>query len=264
MDEYMFTQDERQLSSGYRELISVFHAFNTYEKFFISKKGSIIIWMTDSSCLVSFLEKGSRVLAIQKLVIQIKLKEFLFGIKIKAKWISRETPLLKLADLGSKLHSDTDQFGLSNNDFLFVQRFYKHKFTIDGFSSSISRRTYKFISECPQAGSLEVDFFSHCMLSNEHYYIHPPPRLLVRLINKLILYPNVRGCIVLPLWRSHSFWNSIIKVDKFAWFVEDFMIFSPFYESFSNKTAFQGYKNFKTLVIKFNTSVRNCIKFTEF
>ena len=264
MAEYLFSQSEQQLSSGFRELLSVDKAFDYYSEYFASKKGCIIIWITDSACLCSFLEKGSRILEIQKIVIKIKLKEFEYGIKLRPKWVSRETPLLRLADLGSKLDQCSDQYGVSSADFLKIQSFMKKSFTIDGFASSVSRRTYKYISPCPQYDSMDTDFFSHRMLGDQVYYLHPPPKVLIRLVNKIVCYKNVRGCIVMPLWRSHSFWNYVIKANKFAWFVKDFMIFSPFYESFSPKTMFQGFKKFKTLVIHFDTSSKNELIFPDF
>lgn len=235
-----------------------------YSEYFASRKNSVILWITDSACLCSFLEKGSRILEIQKIVIRIKIQEFSYGIKLKPKWVSRETPLLRLADLGSKLHLCSDQYGVSSVDFLKIQAFMKKPFTIDGFASSVSRRTFKYIAPCPQYDSMDTDFFSHRMLGDQVYYLHPPPKLLVRLINKITCYRNVQGCLVMPLWRSHSFWNHVIKANKFAWFVKDFLIFSPYYESFSPKTMFQGFKKFKTLVILFDTSCRNELTFPDF
>lgn len=70
---YLFSADEQQLSSGARELLAVVHAFNHFQAYFESRRGSVILWVTDSQCCYSFLMKGSRVPYVQRLLIKIKL-----------------------------------------------------------------------------------------------------------------------------------------------------------------------------------------------
>ena len=262
-NEFLFSQSESQLSSGFRELLSVVHAFKVYSSYFKQKRNSLIIWLTDSACLCSFLEKGSRNLEIQKVVLKIKIMEFELGLKIKPKWLSRETGLIRQADLGSKIHLNSDQYGLCDADFNLIQKFAKKKFSIDGFSSSLAKRCLKFICPCPQEGCLDVDFFTHKMLSDEMYFIHPPPKYLIRVVNKILCYANVRGCIILPIWKSHSFWNYFVKIDRLNWFIKDFKVFSPFYVSYTPKTMFQGYKKFRTLAVIFDTATKNNLRFVE-
>ena len=254
VDEYLFDQTQKDLSSGFRELISVSKAFEVYSSYFSSLRGSMIIWLTDSTSLVSFLEKGSRIPAIQQEVIKIKKKEYAFGLKLKAKWISRDDEILRLADAGSKLHLCSDQYGISTEDFIMIQEAAEKKFSIDGFASAVSRKTEKFISACPQLGACDTDFFSCTMDSSEYYYLHPPPKLLFRLVSKISCYKNVRGAILLPVWRSHSFWVAFVQQKYFVWFVKKFIFFSPTYVAYSPNTIFQGKKDFLSLVIFFDTS----------
>ena len=254
VNEYLFSQTEQELSSSFRELLAVKHSFELYPAYFESQRGSLIVWITDSTALCSFLEKGSRISDIQKVCLEIKILEYKYGLKLKPKWISRDENLLKLADKGSKLHLCSDQYGLSNEDFLNVQIFAGKKFNLDGFATAKSSKTLKFISECPQLNCLDVDFFTHTMSSEYFYYLHPPPKLLNRLVSKIKCYCNVKGVIILPVWQSHNFWVSFVKQGIFEDFVKNFMIFSPFYVAHSQNSLFQGRKHFQTLAILFDTS----------
>lgn len=263
-DEYLFTQTEAQLSSSYRELLAVEKSFIMYSEYFKTLAGSLLIWVTDSSCLVSFLEKGSRIPMIQKVVMKIKKLEFQFKLKIKGKWLSRDEELLRMADAGSKLHLCSDQFGISTEDFLNLQVLVGKKFTVDGFGSAVSRKCLKFISACPQQGCLDVDFFNHTMSSSNFYFLHPPPKLLIRLVEKIQCYSSVQGVIILPAWISHGFWSFFVKQGYFEWFVSRFWFISPTYESYSRNTMFQGKKSFKTIALEFDTSSRSRLKCPDF
>ena len=263
-DEYMFTPTEAQLSSSFRELLAVEKSFIMYSEYFKTLSGALLIWVTDSACLVSFLEKGSRVPMIQKTVMRIKKLEFQFKLKIKGKWVSRNEELLRMADAGSKIHLCSDQFGVSTEDFLEIQSLVGRKFTVDGFGSAVSKKCLKFISACPQQGCLDVDFFSHTMSTAEFYFLHPPPKLLVRLAEKIQCYNSVRGIIIMPAWRSHGFWSFFVKQGYFEWFVKRFWVISPTYESYSRNTMFQGKKSFATLVLEFDTAFRNKLKCPSF
>lgn len=261
---YLFKPEEREMSSGARELIAVQQAFSTFDNFLRSQRGSVILWMTDSQVCFSFLTRGSKIPAIQKILLGIKIKEYEYNLKIVPKWVSRNDYYLELADKGSKLDVSTEEYGVEHKDFMNIQETLDFICTVDGFASSKCMRTHKFISLVPQKGALDVDFFTHNLSSVEYYYLHPPVSCIQRTISKLVIYNEVHALVVMPVWPSHYYWNSILNGTCFQWFVEDFMIFRPLYVSFSKKGMFRGYKNFPTLVLKVNTAARNAIPLPDF
>lgn len=264
INEYMFKPEEREMSSGARELLAVREAFNSHNSFFRAQKGSVIIWMTDSQVCHSFLTKGSRVQEIQEILLDIKCLEYEFDIKIYPKWTPREDVHLQLADTGSKMNISKEEYGVSHEDFINIQEVLGMRCTIDGFASSKSRRTYKFISICPQIESMDVDFFMHNMSSAEIYYCHPPVNCIKRVLSKLIQYTNVRILLVVPIWPSYSYWNSLIDTGYFNWFIKDYFIFRPWFVSFSERGMFRGYKPFPMLALNIATAETNQLKLPDF
>jgi hypothetical protein len=258
-DEYFFTPSERTLSSSYRELKAVFLAFSVHKDFFISQKGSVILWITDNQCVFSYLSKGSKVPKIQRLLISIKDAEYEAGVVILPKWVPRTDQNIVIADLGSKLHTSSDEYGIDHFSFLFLQERFHLTFTVDGFASKFNKRTSIFFSLIPQTGSQGVNFFFHNLKINEVYFLHPPTSLLRRLFNKIIMYQDVTCVVVCPVWFSHNFWSFIIQQGFFIPCIKDYVIFDPIYCPFSNFTMFKGKKSFKTIAFLIKTKEFNRI-----
>ena len=253
VSDYLFTPQETELSSGHRELLSIIKAFEHYSNYFSTLKGQIVIWITDSMCLYSFLRIGSRNLVIQKLLIQLKILEFKYSLKIIPKWLPRDSSLITLADCGSKLFKSSNEFGISLNDFNFLQDHFSIKFTIDCFATSKNNKVEKFISPFPQLNCYDIDFFTCSLTSSEYYFIHPPISVLSRVFNKLRLYDDITAVVVLPVWPTYPFWNSIIKGSCFTPFIKDFLLWDPFYIASTPKNFFNGHKPFKTLALLIHT-----------
>jgi hypothetical protein len=237
-DEYLFSPREKEYSSSYRELCAVHLAFHVYEEFFEAQRSSVILWLTDNQCVFSFLTKGSRVPIIQKMCVLIKKAEFKAGVTILPKWVRRDDINLKIADIGSKLCSSSDEYGLSHHDFCTVQERFGLVFTVDCFASKMNRRTETYFSIVPQLESAGMDFFLQNLKSNEIYFIHPPTSVLRKVFNKLVLYQDITCVVILPCWASHSFWSYLIQQGYFQPFVKDFLLFDPLYVPFSKSTMF--------------------------
>jgi hypothetical protein len=264
ISDYLFTPEEADLSSGHRELLCVIKSFEQYSNYFESLRGQLIIWITDSMCLYSFLRIGSRNTVIQKLLIELKLKEFQFGIKIIPKWLPRDSSLISLADCGSKLFKSSNEFGISPQDFSFVQNHFSLKFTVDGFSTSRNNKVDKFISPFPQLNCFDIDFFTHTLSPTEVYYLHPPIALIARTINKLKIYDDITAVLVVPIWTTHPFWPSILEGSFFASFIQDFLIWDPFYIASSTENLFNGHKAFKTVALLIHTGNKFSVPLPEF
>ena len=264
ISDYLFTPQEAELSSGHRELLSIVKAFEHYSNYFATLKGQLVIWITDSMCLYSFLRIGSRNLVIQKLLIQLKILEFQYAIRIIPKWMPRDSSLITLADLGSKLFKSSNEFGISSNDFQFLQSYFSIKFSIDCFATSKNCKVEKFISPFPQLNCFDIDFFTVSLTSSECYYIHPPISLLSRVFNKLKLYEDITAVVVLPLWPTYPFWNCIVKGSYFNSFVKNFLLWDPYYIASTPNNFFNGHKTFKTLALLIHTGKDYAIPLPKF
>ena len=258
-NEYLFTPEEQEFSSSYRELCAVRLAFDEDFEFFESNRNSVILWVTDNKCVVSYLTKGSRIPRIQKMCLLIKKAELRAQVIIIPKWVSRLDPNLVIADIGSKLVSSSDEFGLSHEFYKLIEDKFQISFTVDAFAAYNNRRTDRFFSCIPQREAEGVNFFLQNLKSSEIYYLHPPPSMLRKVFNKIIMYKDITCVVVLPCWASHNFWSFLVCQGFFQSFVKDYLLFDPVYRPFSRTTMFRGKMNFYTLALLIVTGEQNKI-----
>ena len=64
-------QEECGLSSGQRELLTVLRTLQQEPEYFEKLRNQTIIWLTDSTNLVSFLTKGTIKMRIQEQVLEV-------------------------------------------------------------------------------------------------------------------------------------------------------------------------------------------------
>ncbi len=249
VNEYYFTPLEADLSSGYRELLAVYHSFQTHKNFFRNCKGQVIIWVTDSQVLYSWLLKGARIPFVQRLLIQIKVLEFETQIKLNPKWERRSHNLLKLADAGSKLELSASEYGLDHANYEMLKQFFNTQFDIDGFASKLNKRTHHYISLLPDNAAIDINFLYHQIDDTVTYYLHPPISCIRWTLSKLVSAPNVSAVLVLPIWPAASYWPFLLDGEFFAWFISEYVIFRPCYAYFSQNAMFKGYRSFPTLAI---------------
>ena len=76
------SQEERKYSSGQRELLTVLKVLQTEETFFKTLRHETLIWLTDSTNLVSFLTKGSMKMSIQGQILEVFRLLSLYQIRV--------------------------------------------------------------------------------------------------------------------------------------------------------------------------------------
>ena len=212
--------------------------------------------------VTNFLTKGSRVPHIQSILVEIKAFEYLNDFVLIPKWIPRESDLIKLADLGSKMYKSSDEYGLSTHDYLYVKEFFGvTSQVVDAFATHTNKKEQLFISHIPQVNNYDLNFFHHTMKSDLLYYCHPPVKYIIRCIKKIILYPNVRAIVVMPFWISHSFVNFLHQAGFFNSYIKKFLLFNPTYVAYNSSTMFTGQKNFKTLCVLIDTATTNAVEY---
>ena len=220
----LLSAEEVVLSSGHRELL-------TLKKALLSDcipSSSTVVWYTDSANLVSFWEKGS-----PKPLIQLDIVECLLFCKTKdialhVLHLSREDPRIQAADVGSRSF-DKDDWGIDDASFSVIQsRFLPHGFSLDPFASTSNARCHRFFSRYAYPGSSATDAFS-VNWSNECLFVCPPIGKLIAAWKKIAASTNVSGAIILPVWKSATFWP-VFFPDGFhsSWPAQSVEVFDPF------------------------------------
>ncbi len=109
---FAFTPEERQLSSGMRELLAVLKMLQVWNHT-DAVKGALIYWITDSSYVVSFLHKSYLKIHVQQTVFKIAALQQQLHIKIIPVHLLRSGPRIQFADDLSKLR-DLDDWSLDD------------------------------------------------------------------------------------------------------------------------------------------------------
>ena len=258
---FEFDKFEKAQSSGYREILAICKAIQN-GVFKPSKVNTACYWYTDSQNLFYFLKKGSKKDYIQQKVIFIKKFELLANIRFVPVWVPRETNCLVWADLGSKIHKSTDEWGLTAEFYNSVLNYFKVKPSVDAFASELNTKCEKFFSLIPQKSCSGVNFFAQIPSSHEFYWICPPPQIVGHVFNHLIQFENIKGLLFIPCWAKLNCWPIITRGKFFHPIIQKAWYCKP---SFINYTAakniFDGNKSFKSVILKFDTSTINKLRY---
>ncbi|CAC5384810.1 unnamed protein product [Mytilus coruscus] len=198
----MWTYEEKQKSSTYRELKAVLITLISLMKYFHSRLVKIY---TDNQNVVRIITAGSMNAELQVLAIEIFNLCVQNSISIEIEWVPREEN--KIADFYSKIF-DFDDWHISDIHFKYFNSLWG-PFTCDVFADSNNNKVPMFFSPywCPGTGG--VDAFAYDW-SLYNCWIVPPIKLIileggVRLLSK-------------PVNKKEPITHDIIKrvIDKFG------------------------------------------------
>ena len=254
VDEFHFTEREKEFGSGRRELLSISKALEFRQDAF--KNAGPVYWLTDSMNVFYFLKRGSRHYWIQEEVLKIKIAELNLGCEIVPIWQPRTQIHMVLADLGSKIYKSTDEWSIDRASFNKICRNFGVTATVDGFATRENSLLPRFFSKVPQVGTEGVNFFAQTLSDQEVYWLQPPVELITKVI-KFVLQSKagVIAIISFPEWPLSIFWPFVIKGDHFSPFVRAATYNRPTYMSFNDSSnIFRGTKRFRHISIMINTS----------
>ena len=123
---------------------------------------------------------GSRNKKLHKLVVETVLALRRFNILLEPVWISRDSDIIKYADMGSKdFHKDDIEL-----DFETFQEavLWFGKFTVDCFASASNAKCKKFFSRRAAPGSSGVDFFMQSLRKDDNHWVFPPVGVLCQVV----------------------------------------------------------------------------------
>ena len=213
-----WSSDDQCKSSAWRELKGV----ETVLKSSLSHlRGNALKWYSDNKAVIAILEKGSMKIDLQLLALSIFKLCRENGITIDIEWIPRS--LNDKADYISKI-LDFDDWGVSVSFFDYLDKKWG-KHTFDRFADLRNKKVVRFNSKFWTPGSLGVDAFTFDWGSDNNWLV-PPIYLVVRALRHLRVCRGA-GTLVVPYWKSASFWPFIVNGDgSFKYFVKDFQIFN--------------------------------------
>jgi len=159
-----------------------------------------ILWGTDSTNVVSFMEKGSAKPTIQKVVFGIVKKLHETNNVIKVFHLYREDPRIMAVDQESKA-KNTDNWSIDFDTFLdFHQQFH---FSLDLFADRFNRRLKRFVSEYWCQEAVAVDAFT---VSWKNMVWICPPLSLLNKIHHRICNSEAEGVLIFPMWQASSYY----------------------------------------------------------
>jgi hypothetical protein len=155
-------------------------------------------WLTDNQNVEKFLAKGSGILRITKLVLEVLKTSRGLLFDLQPVWVSRENPFLLKAEAISK-GIDTDNQAVTAEDCAHLSSFYG-PFLVNLFATSENAKCGRFYSRSFESGSAGVDAFAKNWES-ECAYAAPPVTLVMRTIRKAALV-DLSGVLIIPLWNK--------------------------------------------------------------
>ncbi len=205
--DFPFTEEEKSLSSGVRELLAVQKAVHLF-RFEKSMMNKLIYWFTDSTNVVSFLEKGSSRRHVQDIVLDIAIQLAELNSWIQPIHLFRSDDRVNKADAVSKF-ADSDDWSMDNLCFQRIKDSFRlkmgHDLVVDMFASKSNARFNNYFSKYFEEGCNGVDAFAQVWQFG--MWMCPPVNDLARVANELEIRRGCSGAIVIPEWPTANFYG---------------------------------------------------------
>jgi hypothetical protein len=234
--EFVFSERERMLSSGHRELLAIKKTVSHWEHLKLMERKRIF-WITDSTNVVAFLEKGSSKSHIQKDIFDLMKSLSVLKSRIVPIHFFREDERIKMADELSKM-ADSDDWSIDEVTFQDLKKEFDLK--TDIFASETNARLRRFFSKFYSADCSGVDAFAQ--IWSRGCFMAPPVSLLSQTADEIAKRKNCEGIIIMPNWPTSMFFGKFFEeelVPKWPFKFEK-QIFPYIYQNQNAKTALLG------------------------
>jgi len=191
-------QQERQQSSGFRELMTVKHTLIDMSERRRAEEGTTVYWLTDSENLVRFLTKGSGKKHVQEEVLLVLKIARQIGIELKPIHLLRSDPRIQQADAGSK-SKNSDDWSIDAESFQQLEETFG-PFSVDLFASDHNHRVEKFYAQFFSVKAAGVEALSQDW-SGENAWVCPPVKHVISVIRK-VKQESMTGVLIVPDWAS--------------------------------------------------------------
>jgi hypothetical protein len=248
---FNFTEDEKGLSSGHRELLSVKKALYHWKNQDLMKNRRIY-WATDSTNVVSFLNKGSSKPHIQRDLFEIVGKLMELKSDVIAVHLSRSDERIVLADELSK-REDSDDWSMDSLSFSQLRR--EYNLQVDVFASEFNARLDRFFTQFYNEKSEGTNAFAQVW--REGLFLCPPVKMLPAICSEIRRRIGCEGIIIVPIWPTASFYSLFFEKDEPKWpfrWGQKIKLF--IYQNQGAKGALCGKLTFELAVLYFDKRIK--------
>ena len=242
-----FNEQERGLSSGHRELLTIKYALQERKTLFRDLPSKSVLWLTDSPNMTAFLTKGSTKRHIMPDILEVYKLARSLDLRLIPVQISREDYRIQEADHGTRFF-DPDDWAV---DFPSFQRLTEKRswtVTVGLFSHYSNKKCDKFYSFGRAPHTSGVDAFSQSW-NNEVAWVCPPTSLVIQAIRKIGV-SRMRAILVVPAWPSSIFWSFLFPDGERAQrMTKDLVMFRTFVlrGQYCDNKLMQGHTKFPFL-----------------
>ncbi|VDI81742.1 Hypothetical predicted protein [Mytilus galloprovincialis] len=188
----MWSECESTKSSTWKELNAVKHILLSVV--------DILKWFSDNQNVVSIVAKGSMKPELQDIALCIFENCLTHNISIDAEWVPRT--FNEKADFISRI-IDYDDWGVGEQLFTYLDSLWgPHE--IDWFANDDNHKLTVFYSRYWTVNSIGIDAFTVNWNGVNGWFV--PPVCLVSKVLRYMRQCMAQGTIVLPLWKSASYW----------------------------------------------------------
>ncbi len=195
----MWTEQEREKSSAYRELSALLHGLQSFVE---DLSGRSVQWGTDSQNVVKITDIGSMKADLQRLAINIYAFCIQNNIRLHVTWFPRNNSDIVVADQLSRI-VDYDDWKISKQCFEYFSHLHG-PFTFDRFADCSNTHCPLFNSRFYSPGCMAVDAFCQDW-SGYNNWVVPPVCLAGRCIVHFKTC-RAKGMLVVPKWTSQIFY----------------------------------------------------------
>ena len=174
----MWVSGEQSKSSTWREVKAIQLCIKAFSDHL---RNSSVTFYTDNQNAVSIVQKGSRIIDLQQLALDIFNCCVQNNISVHVNWIPRDEN--EKADLLSRI-IDVDDWGISVEFFEFLDTLWGPH-TYDRFANVDNTKIRKFSSLYWNPGTSAVDVFT-CHWASDNNWLVPPVSLVCKCINHLV------------------------------------------------------------------------------
>lgn len=239
-----WSPDEKNKSSTWRELCGVYRVLKSLIHVLSSQR---VKWFTDNKGVSSIVAKGSMKSDLQYLAMKIFNFAAQYSIHLEVEWVPREKNIR--ADYFSKI-VEKDDWGIGWDIFEMIKLKWD-MIEVDVFASEHNAKLETFFSRfwCPGCAGIDAFTFDWA----EFFGLYVPPIILIPRILKKMAYCKAEGVLIVPEWRSASFWPLICEHDgKFCTFVKDMIVLpseKEYYVPCKNSVGIFGTEDLKFRMI---------------
>ena len=195
-----WSAEEAVKSSTWRELCAVFRVLRSLVHVLSNQR---VKWFTTSTNVVIIVNKGTMILDLQDLAMQIFNFSSMHAIHLEIEWLPRS--LNDKADYLSMVIEKND-WGISFEILSMIEN-KLGSLDVEYFAAEHNAKLPLFYSKFWFYQSSSVDTFTYDW--SQSFGLYVPPIILVSRVLKKMESCRAKGILVIPEWRSANFWPLI-------------------------------------------------------